>query len=192
MSYLRDAIMESNQLEDEVRFQKAKNPPELKGRKKQEIKECGNAPAEDIQEGIVKDTIGAVGDVANKVSKVCDVISEDAKPLKENADFVNIEDIISDDAYTESLQKIAEEKKQADDEARRIERKNNVKKFVEDRKQKRIASYRRIANLDESTEITEDNLDNRAFNWTCMWESVSPERLRADLLNQEYTASERI
>ena len=34
MSFIHDAIMESNSLEDEERIQKIKNPPQLKGRKK--------------------------------------------------------------------------------------------------------------------------------------------------------------
>lgn len=189
MSYLRDAIMESNQMEDEVRFQKAKNPPELKGRKKQEIKECGNAPAEDIQEGIVKDTIGAVGDVANKVSKVCDVISEDAKPLKEDADFVNIEDIIPESSYVESLS-LTEDFVELPDRYQKG-RDGSPEFESNDKRLKREATYRKYANIDDDFKITEDNINKWALNRTCMEFRCDPDKLTAELLHQPVTGLER-
>ena len=191
MSYLRDAILESNQLEDDVRFQKAKNPPTLKGRRKREIKECGDAPAVEVTEGVVKDTIGAIGDTAEKVSKVCDVITEETEPLTEEAGYVNIEDVVPKEAYVESFgtKKIVES----------IELPNRPKKGkkgspeydANEGRRKRVATYRKIANLEESVDITEDNIMDWAFKRACMWEGVSPERLRAELLRQPFTGLER-
>lgn len=174
MSFIHDAIMESNSLEESERLQKVKNPPQLKGRKKS--KKDSACATEEIKEGIVTDAIEKVGDTAEKVSKVCDAITEEKKLNEES--YVNLEDVVSSDVYVESFRR--RPRKQI------IESMDTHGRYGYDpnaRKARRISTYRKFAGLDEEFEITENNINKWAFDRTCMWENVTPDKLRAELLD---------
>lgn len=51
-------------------------------------------------------------------------------------------------------------------------------------KHNRIKRYREMVQLDESEQITEDNIMKWAFNQLCMEENISPSRLRSELLGE--------
>ena len=60
-----------------------------------------------------------------------------------------------------------------------------------DNRKKRVARYRKNANLDENFKITESNINNWALIRTCTQMNCPKERLRAELLRQPYTGLER-
>lgn len=51
----------------------------------------------------------------------------------------------------------------------------------------RIARYRKLANLDESCEITEDNIVDWALKRTCVESGCSTDRLKAELLGEKWS-----
>ena len=51
----------------------------------------------------------------------------------------------------------------------------------------RIDKYRTLVNLDEDVEITEGNIEDWAFNQTCVDMHCDPARLRAELLGQKWS-----
>ncbi len=175
MSFIHDAIMESNSLEDEERIQKIKNPPQLKGRKKKKSESCVK---EDVKEELDTDT--KIDDTVGK-DDVTEPITEETKLNEES--YVNIEDILPPEAYVESLN------------TQHLQESVSPEVFekLNDMKQKRIATYRKATNIDENFEITEEHINKNkwAFDRTCMWEGISPEKLKAELLGYDYTAEER-
>lgn len=175
MSFIHDAIMESNSLEDEERIQKVKNPPQLKGRKKKKSESCVN---ENVKEELDTDT--KIDDTIDK-DNVTEPITEETKLNEES--YVNIEDVLPPEAYVESLN-IQHLQESVSPE---------VVEKLNDMKQKRIATYRKATNIDEDFEITEEHINKNkwAFDRTCMWEGISPEKLKAELLGYDYTAEER-
>ena len=67
------------------------------------------------------------------------------------------------------------------------EEKEDKKMTLEDEKRnKRINRYRKILNLGEDVDITEDNLDEWALRHTAMVEKCNYDQLRAELLGQEW------
>lgn len=58
-------------------------------------------------------------------------------------------------------------------------------------RRKRVAAYRKNANLDESFEITESNINNWAFTRTCTQFGCPKEKLMAELLKKPYTGLEK-
>ena len=54
-------------------------------------------------------------------------------------------------------------------------------------RQKRIAMYRKFANLTEDMPITEDSLDERALEKTCVYSNRDRNRVKAELLGQKWS-----
>lgn len=189
MGFIHDAIMESNKLEDSERFQKVKNPPQLKGRKKP--KKYSACATEEIKEGIVKDAIEKVGDTAEKVSKVCNTLTEEEKVENEKIEeaMVDIEQYLDAENYTESLH-LNESRIELPDRPMKG-RPGSPEYDANDNRRKRVAMYRKYANLDETFEITEENINKRAFDKTCTMQNCARDRLMAELLRKPYTGLER-
>lgn len=57
---------------------------------------------------------------------------------------------------------------------------------ADEKRAKHIARYRKILNLGEDVEITEDNLDEWTLRHTAMVEKCNYDQLRAELLGQEW------
>lgn len=60
-----------------------------------------------------------------------------------------------------------------------------------DNRKKRVARYRKNANLDENFKITESNINNWALTRTCTQMNCPKDRLKAELLRQPYTGLEK-
>lgn len=174
MSYLRDAIMESNSLEEEIRFHNIKNPPQLKSKST-------------MKEGIVTDIVDKVGNAANKVSQVCDVLTEEENI---GGAMVDIENYLNKDNYVESLQMNEEKRIELPDRPMKG-RPGSPEYDANDNRRKRVAMYRKYANIDEDFEITEGNINKRAFDKTCVMQNCPKEKLMAELLKKPYTGLER-
>ena len=57
--------------------------------------------------------------------------------------------------------------------------------------QRRIARYRKIANLKEDVDITEDNLDEWVLRHTCNLEGWNYDQARKEILGQKWTGYEK-
>ncbi len=114
-----------------------------------------------------------------KITKAVAIEECGEQPIQEEKlveeTFVDIEEYLPKESYVESL-------------STNLKEQIEYPKSYQDRINKRIGTYRKLCNLDESVEITEEHIDNHkwAFNRTCMWEGVSPDKFRAELLNREY------
>ena len=188
MSFLHDAIMESNELEEMEIFQKMKSSPQLKGRKDG----CDNS--EEIQEGIVTDTIDKVGDVADKVSQVCDVLTgeDETEDVSLKEELVDIEEYLPETAYIEESMKpqINENVTELPDRYAKG-RPGSPEYDANDRRRAREAEYRKLINVGSDFEITEDNIKDWALNRVCSDFRCDPVKLKAELLKQPYTGLEK-
>lgn len=188
MSFLHDAIMESNSLEEMEAYQKMKTSSQVRKRKNKV-----NKP-DKVEEGIITKAIDAVGNVANKVSQVCDVLTEEEleedTSLKE--ELVDIEEYLPKEAYIkESMQrkKINETIELPDRYAKG--RPGSPEYDANENRRKREAMYRKLINVDSDFEITEDNIKDWALNRVCSDFRCDPAKLRAELLKQPYTGLEK-
>lgn len=169
MSYIFDAILESNALEDNdakrARID-SKKPKTLKRReKKPEITES---------------------------QEITDEVDVTEEPLEEavltEEKMVNIEDYMDKSDYiTESkqvrvIEKLADRPQKGRPGSPEYEANVNRKK--------REASYRKFANIPDDYEITEDNINNWALTRVCTDQNCTKEKLKAELLKQPYTGLE--
>ena len=185
MSYIYDAIIESNQIENEqiLSDMKAeKNPPTLKRRLHMD-EECKE----------------------DKIEEECK--PEDKKELDEEKlteeKMVDIEQYLGPENYVESFNRESDEKldESLSDKAitETIDLPNRPQKGrpgspeydANDNRRKRVARYRKNANIDESFEITNENINDWALTRTCTQYNCPKERLKAELLKQPYTGLER-
>ena len=175
MSYIYDAIMESNQLEDEQVLSKLKaekNPPTLK-RRLQIDEECKEDKDECNQEKLTEEKM------------------------------VDIEQYLGPENYAESFNRKSDEtlSESLNDNTitEKIDLPNRAQKGrpgspeydSNENRRKRVARYRKNANIDESYNITEKNINNWALTRTCTQYNCPKERLKAELLKQPYTGLER-
>lgn len=165
MSFIYDAILESNQLEDEARVISKKNPPSLKRRqliKDEELDECSN----------------------NKMK-------EDEMPLDESTlteeKMVDIEQYLEPENYVESLKESCES---LPDRAQKG-RHGSPEYDANENRRKRTARYRQLANIDEDFEITENNINDWALTRACTFENCPKDKMKAELLKQPYTGLEK-
>lgn len=163
MGFLHDAIMESNDLEFETLFKKL-----------------------DLDESKLEE-------------KVCDESCEDDKLEEENKvddmiteELVDIEDYLPKEAYIEeSLKKSINENVTELPDRYAKGRPGSPEYDANENRRKREAMYRKYANIDEDYEITEDNINQRAFDKTCTMQHCDGNRLKAELLKQPYTGLEK-
>ena len=182
MSFIHDFIMESNQLEDTALYEQAqkmvkkRTPVKTERPSKKEVE-----AQEPVNEGCGKEEPKSKQEKAQKQEEPKKEITEEK--INEATEYVNLEDIVSDDVYVEALDvnKLTESKQK-----RKKERSAKALMYENSRREKRIATYRKAARIDESVKITEDNIKKWAFDRTCMWEAVTPEKLKADLLGLPY------
>ena len=186
MSFIHDAIIESNRLEDEqvlVDKKAKKNPPTLKRRlhMNEEINE------EDKEE-ILSDE--------ECVDEECKEEKEELEEQVIEEKLVDVEQYLEPENYVESFD-IKSKKETTITE--NIELPNRPQKGrpgspeydSNDNRRKRVARYRKNANIDESFEITNENINDWALTRTCTQYNCPKERLRAELLKQPYTGLER-
>lgn len=189
MSYIHDAIIESNQLEDEQilsNMKAEKNPPTLK-RRLQTNEEC--------KEDKLKEE-----DKEETLSEEYEELDEE-KLTEEK--MVDIEQYLGPENYVESFNRESDEKldESLSDKAitEKIDLPNRAQKGrpgspeydSNENRRKRVARYRKNANIDESYNITEENINNWALTRTCTQYNCPKERLKAELLKQPYTGLER-
>lgn len=170
MNYIYDAILESNRIEDDMykESRKRKTPTS------KSIKES-------------KDTE--------------DTLKEGCKDKKLNEDkLVDIENYLEPENYMESVEETDKdnlnESKQKIVECNLPDRPTKGRPGSpeydsNDNRKKRVARYRKNANLDENFKITESNINNWALTRTCTQMNCPKERLKAELLKQPYTGLER-
>lgn len=191
MSYIYDAIMESNQLEDEQVLSKLKaekNPPTLK-RRLQIDEEC----KEDKEECNPEDKEETLSEEYEEL---------DEEKLTEEK-MVDIEQYLGPENYVESFNRKSDEalSESLSDKTitETIDLPNRAQKGrpgspeydSNENRRKRVARYRKNANIDESYNITEENINNWALTRTCTQYNCPKERLKAELLKQPYTGLER-
>lgn len=174
MSYIYDAIIESNQLEDEQilsNMKAEKNPPTLK-RRLQTNEECKEDKLKEEQE---------------------EIENLDEEKLNEDK-MVDIEQYLGPENYTESFNKNSDktltESVNLPNRPQRG-RPGSPEYDSNENRRKRVARYRKNANIDESYNITEENINNWALVRTCTQYNCPKDRLKAELLKQPYTGLER-
>ena len=181
MSYIHDAIIESNQLEDEQilsNMKAEKNPPTLK-RRLQTNEECKE-------------------DKLKKEDKE-ETLSEEYEELDEEKlteeKMVDIEQYLGPENYVESFNRKSNKtlSESLIDLPNRPQkgRPGSPEYDSNENRRKRVARYRKNANIDESYNITEENINNWALTRTCTQYNCPKERLKAELLKQPYTGLER-
>lgn len=170
MNYIYDAILESNRIEDDMykESRKRKTPT-----------------SKSITES--KDTE--------------DTLKEGCEDKKLNEDkLVDIENYLEPENYMESVEETDKdnlnESKQKIVECNLPDRPTKGRPGSpeydsNDNRKKRVARYRKNANLDENFKITESNINNWALTRTCTQMNCPKERLKAELLRQPYTGLER-
>lgn len=190
MSYIYDAIIESNQIEDEqiLSDMKAeKNPPTLKRRLHMD-EECKEEKLKEEKEEEVNEE-----ELPEKL---------DEEKLTEEK-MVDIEQYLGPENYVESFNRESDGKldESLSDKTitETIDLPNRPQKGrpgspeydANDNRRKRVARYRKNANIDESFEITNENINDWALTRTCTQYNCSKDRLKAELLKQPYTGLER-
>lgn len=189
MSYIHDAIIESNQLEDEQilsNMKAEKNPPTLK-RRLQTNEECkeGKLKEEDKEE-----TLSEEYEELDE-EKLTEEKMVDIEQYLGPENYVESFNRKSDEALSESLNdKIITEKIDLPNRAQKG-RPGSPEYDSNENRRKRVARYRKNANIDESYNITEENINNWALTRTCTQYNCPKERLKAELLKQPYTGLER-
>ena len=179
MSFIHDFIMESNQLEDTAIYEQAQKMVKKRAPVKRERPSKKEVKA---QEPVNEECGKEEPKQPEKQEKIAEEKITEEK-ITEATEYVNLEDIVSDDVYVEALDinKLTESK-----EKKKKERSAKALMYENSRREKRIATYRKVARIDESVKITEDNIKKWAFDRTCMWEAVTPEKLKAELLGLPY------
>lgn len=166
MGYLHDAIMESNELENKSMFS-----PKIP-----KHKVCS---AEKIAE---KTKVEESTQPKDKV--------EIKKTIKE--ELVDIEEYLPETAYIEESMKSQMNESVTELPDRYAKGRPGSPEYdANENRRKREAMYRKYANIDEDFEITEDNINQRAFDKTCTMQNCDGNRLKAELLKQPYTGLEK-
>ena len=183
MSYIYDAIMESNQIEDEQilsNMKAEKNPPTLK-RRLQIDEEC----KEDKEECNPEDKEETLSEEYEEL---------DEEKLTEEK-MVDIEQYLGPENYVESFNRKSDEtlSESLIDLPNRAQkgRPGSPEYDSNENRRKRVARYRKNANIDESFEITNENINDWALTRTCTQYNCPKDRLKAELLKQPYTGLER-
>lgn len=181
MSFLHDAIMESNALEDRViHEQKIFN-------KKMKTKLSEQAQVEPQKEPLEE-----CGDIPVVVEESC----QEEKDLNEEKlteeTYVDIEEYLPETAYIEESVKpqINENVTELHDRYAKG-RPGSPEYDANDRRRAREAEYRKLINVDSDFEITEDNIKDWALNRVCSDFRCDPTKVRAELLKQPYTGLEK-
>lgn len=60
-----------------------------------------------------------------------------------------------------------------------------------DGRKERISRYKKLLNLDENFEITEDNIDDYGVDWISVFYNCPRDRVKAELLGQKWSDFER-
>ena len=177
MNFIYDAILESNRLEDDaIKERCTAKPPKLKG-----IQEC-------------KDLEATLKEECEDKELNEDVLHEDK--------LVDVEDFLEPENYMESMEKEEDIRDNLIESKQKIVecdlpnrptkgRPGSPEYDSNENRRKRVARYRKNANLDESFNITESNINNWALTRTCTQMNCPKDRLKAELLRQPYTGLER-
>lgn len=196
MSYIYDAIIESNQIEDEqiLSDMKAeKNPPTLKRRLHMD---------EECKEDKIEEECKPEDKEETLSEEFEDKEELDEEKLTEEK-MIDIEQYLGPENYVESLDTKSDGKldESLSDKTitETIDLPNRPQKGrpgspeydANDNRRKRVARYRKNANIDESFEITNENINDWALTRTCTQYNCSKDRLKAELLKQPYTGLER-
>ena len=161
MSFLHDAIMESNELEDML-FQ--------------------NIDSDDI--------ITEVEKIAEKEKIEESCHKEQSKEEIIEEELVDIEDYLPQEAYVVESMQLKEAPTELPDRYAKG-RPGSPEYNANDRRRAREAAYRKLANIDSDFKITEDNIIDWAFKRVCSDFRCDPEKFKAELLKQPYTGLER-
>ena len=215
MSYLHDAIMESNRMEEEILSRGNKRPKSLKRpmveqalteksnkrafvpkKRKEKLSECGDPFIKEemvvddpssLEEGIVADVVDTVKSALPFTDSKEEITEEKEKPV---GGMVDIEEYLPKENFVESFAPLKEDYKRVARKFGESKKDSPIYESNEKRRQ-REATYRKCANINESYVIDESNINKWALDRTCMWHNVSPERLKAELLKKPYTGLER-
>lgn len=192
MSYIYDAIMESNQLEDDQVLSKLKaekNPPTLKRRLHMD-EECKEEKLKEEKEEEVKEEELPEGHEELDEEKLTEEKMVDIEQYLGPENYVESFNRKSDEVLGESLDKTITETVELPNRSQKG-RPGSPEYDSNDNRRKRVARYRKNANIDESYNITEENINDWALTRTCTQYNCPKERLKAELLRQPYTGLER-
>ena len=172
MNYIYDAILESNRIEDDMyKESRKRKDPTSKSIKESKYTLKEGCEKEDLKEDTLHE------------DKLVDI-----ENYLEPENYMESVEETDKDNLNESKQKIVE----CDLPDRPTKGRPGSPEYdSNDNRKKRVARYRKNANLDENFKITESNINNWALTRTCTQMNCPKERLRAELLRQPYTGLER-